>query len=230
MRPLVQNLPLAWARFKATRRRNMRTNKLVAALGIAVLAACAKEDKTAYDSTQTTDTAAAAAATPTNTPATLTDPNIAALLDEANMADSANGKIASTKGTQADVKAFGVLMTKDHHALRKQGQDLATKLNVTPTPPANDSLPAKAQMVADSLNAMPKGAAWDKWYIDHEVTMHQEVLGLIDQALGAAQNAELKDLLTKARPNIEMHLKRAQDIQSKLGATATDSSATTKKP
>jgi putative membrane protein len=198
----------------------MRMNTLVAALSIAVLAACAKEDKTGYDSTATTDTATAAAATPSATPA-LTDANIAALLDEANAADSAHGKVASTKGTNADVKAFGVLMMNDHHALRKAGQDLVTKLGVSPTPPANDSLPAKAQMTADSLNAMSKGAAWDKWYIDHEVMMHQDVLALIDQALAAAQNPELKDLLGKARPNIEMHLKRAQDIQTKLGSAAT---------
>jgi putative membrane protein len=186
-------------------------------LSIAVLGACAKGDKSAYDSAGTTDTATAASATPT-TPA-LTDANIAALLDEANAADSANGKIASTKGTNADVKAFGVLMMNDHHALRKAGQDLVTKLGVTPTPPSTDELPAKAKMLSDSLTSQAKGAAWDKWYIDHEVTMHQDVLALIDQAQAAAQNAELKDLLTKARPNIEMHLKRAQDIQSKLGAT-----------
>ena len=197
----------------------MRINKLVAALGIAVLAACAKGDKTGYDSTTTTDTAAAAAATPA-TPA-LTDANIAALLDEANAADSAAGKVASTKGTSADVKAFGVLMMNDHHALRKAGQDLVTKLNVTPTPPANDSLPSKVQMITDSLTAIPKGAAFDRWYINNEVGVHQMVLGLIDSALGAAQNAELKDLLAKARPNIEMHLKRAQDIQTKLGTAAT---------
>jgi putative membrane protein len=197
----------------------MRMNTLVAALGIVVLAACAKDDKTGYDSAGTTDTATAASATPT-TP-TLTDANIAALLDEANAADSAHGKLASTKGTNTDVKAFGVLMMNDHHALRKAGQDLVAKLNVTPAPPANDSLPAKAKMTADSLNAMPRGAAWDKWYIDHEVMMHQDVLALIDQASGAAQNAELKDLLAKARPNVEMHLKRAQDIQTKLGSAAT---------
>ena len=198
----------------------MRINKLVAALSIAVLAACGTNDGNTTDST-TIPTDSATAATPAPTTPTLTDANIAALLDEANMADSAAGKIASTKGTNADVKAFGVMMMNDHHALRKAGQDLVTKLGVTPTPPANDSLPAKARMTADSLNALPKGAAWDKWYIDHEVTMHQEVLGLIDQALGAAQNAELKDLLTKARPNVEAHLKRAQEIQGKLGAVAT---------
>jgi len=41
------------------------------------------------------------------------------------------------------------------------------------------------------------------------------VLTYIDQALGAAQHAELKDLLGKARPAIEGHLKRAQDIQTR---------------
>ena len=197
----------------------MRIHKLVAALSMAVLAACAKDNAGTTDSGLTTDSATAATPAPT-TPA-LKDANIAALLDEANTADSSAGKIASTKGTSADVKAFGVMMMNDHHALRKAGQDLVAKLGVTPMAPANDSLPAKAAMVADSLNAMPKGAAWDKWYIDHEVTMHQEVLGLIDAALGSAQAAELRDLLTKARPNVEAHLKRAQDIQSKLGTAAT---------
>ena len=205
----------------------MRMNKFVAAMSIAVLAACAKEDKTAYDSAGTSDTAAAASATATPATPALTDANIAALLDEANAADSAHGKMASTKGTNADVKAFGVLMMNDHHALRKQGQDLVKKLNVTPEPPANDSLPTKAKMVADSMTAMAKGAAWDKAYIDHEVMMHQEVLTLIDQAQSAAQNAELKDLLTKARPNVEMHLKRAQDIQGKLGSASADSTKKT---
>jgi putative membrane protein len=215
---------------QVTMERNMRINKLVAALSMAVLGACAKGDKSEYDSTgTTTDTTAAASATatPATTTPALTDANIAALLDEANMADSANGKIASTKGSNADVKAFGVLMMNDHHALRKQGQDLVKKLNVTPEPPASDSLPAKAKMLSDSLTSMKKGAAWDNWYIDHEVMMHQDVLNLIDQASSAAQAPELKDLLSKARPNIEMHLKRAQDIQGKLGATATDSTPKT---
>ena len=198
----------------------MRINMLVAAVGTVVLVACAKDNAANTDSARLADSAAAATPTTPAAPA-LTDANIAALLDEANAADSAHGKIASTKGTNADVKAFGVMMMNDHHALRKMGQDLVTKLGVTPAAPANDSLPAKAQMVTDSLTSMARGAAWDKWYIDHEVAMHQEVLGTIDAALGAAQAPELKDLLTKARPNVEAHLKRAQEIQGKLGTAAT---------
>jgi putative membrane protein len=202
----------------------MRMTSLVAAAGVVALVACAKEKGGEYDSAAMNDSTKAASATPSmsaDTTAKLNDANIAALLDEANAADSAAGNLASTKGTKVDVRAFGKLMMNDHHALRKAGQDLATKLSLTPVPPANDSLPAKTKAALDNLTSMEKGAGWDKAYIDGEVATHQMVLGLIDQAQGAAQNSELKDLLTKARPNIEMHLKRAQDLQAKLGADST---------
>src|SRR5215207_8142854 len=42
----------------------------------------------------------------------MTDPNIMALLDEANKADSSSGAMAATKGTSPDVKAYGKLMMK----------------------------------------------------------------------------------------------------------------------
>jgi putative membrane protein len=120
-------------------------------------------------------------------------------------------------------------MMKDHHALRKGGQDLAKKLNVTPEPPANDTLPAAAQRMADSLKAQPKGAAWDKAYIANEVASHQAVLALLTSAQSAAQDTSLKALIVKAQPLIQAHLAKAQDIQSKLGATASTGNDTAKK-
>src|SRR5919112_3153 len=48
----------------------------------------------------------------------LSDANIMALLDEANMADSASGAYTVTKATNPDVKAFARLMMAEHHALR----------------------------------------------------------------------------------------------------------------
>jgi putative membrane protein len=202
---------------------SIRVTHGIAVLGACALWACSKGDNKA-DSAAAADSAARAAAATapaapaTPAPATLTDANIAALLDEANMADSAHGNMASTKGTSAAVKDFGRQMMRDHHTLRKAGQDLATKLNLTPTPPSGDTLPSHAQRMGDSLNAQAKGAAWDKAYIDHEVAMHQGVLSLIQTALGAAQDTSLKALLTKAQPNVEGHLKKAQDIQSKLSS------------
>jgi putative membrane protein len=189
-----------------------------------LLAACAKKDNYA-DSTKPADSMAAMAPAPATNPAPapapLTDANIAAILDNANAADSSVGHLASTKGTNAEVKAFGRDMMRDHHALRKMGQDLVKKLKVTPEMPAGDNSVAQAKSWQDSLSSMPKGAAWDKAYIDHEVTYHQAVIQTAQTAEGAAQNAELKALITKAIPNLQAHLKKAQDIQGKLGTPAT---------
>ncbi len=205
----------------------IRRTSIAALCASAFVAACSKSENNA-DSARLADSAAAATPAPAGSSSmasaapTLTDANILALVDEANMADSSAGSVAATKGTNAEVKTFGRDMMRDHHALRKMGQDLAKKINVTPAMPANDSSMARDKAWVDSLNSMPKGTAWDKAYIDHEVGVHTQVLATLHTAEGAAQNAELKSLITKAIPTIESHLKKAQDIQSKLqSASAT---------
>ncbi|MFI5229245.1 MAG: DUF4142 domain-containing protein [Gemmatimonadales bacterium] len=208
---------------------SIRLTRGVALLGACALwAACSKsENKTDTTAAMSTDTTKAAATTPP-APAPLTDANIAALLDEANGADSANGNLAASKGTNAQVKSFGKRMERDHHSLRKQGQDLAKKLNLTPQAPANDTLPAMAQKLADSLKATPKGAAFDKLYIDDEVGVHQYVLNLLQTAEGAAQDTSLKALITKAQPLIQAHLTEAQSIQTKLNSAPAAAADSTK--
>ena len=176
---------------------------------------------------QGSDTASGAAESPTMRADTassaseasgaLTDANIVALLDEANMADSASGAYALTKATNPEVKAFAKLMIGEHHALRQQGQQLAKRLNVTPAPPANDPLKPAVESEMAALRAAPKGAQFDRTYIEQEVTMHKAVLDLAEKAHGAAKNEELKGLIEQAKPVIEKHLERAEEIQKKLG-------------
>ncbi|HEV8453573.1 MAG TPA: DUF4142 domain-containing protein [Gemmatimonadales bacterium] len=173
--------------------------------------------------------AAASAATPPDTggaaPAAtpkggLGDSNIVALLDEANMADSAAGAVALKKATNPDVKAFAKLMMADHHALRVQGQALAKQLAVTPKLPERDPLAGYIRNETDALKKTPKGAEFDRTYIDHEVSVHQAVLDFANQARVTTQTPELKDLIGKAVPVIQKHLDQAQEIQKKLGSTA----------
>jgi putative membrane protein len=160
-----------------------------------------------------TDSAAAPAAAP----GTLTDANIVALLDEANMADSASGAFALKKATSPDVKAFAKLMMGEHHALRAAGQQLAKRLNITPAAPADDPLKPAAQSEMAALQSAPKGAQFDKTYIDQEIGIHQAVLDLAAKAHDATQNPDLKKLIEQAKPVIEKHLNRAQTIQKRLG-------------
>ncbi len=147
----------------------------------------------------------------------LSDANIVALLDEANMADSASGAYALGKATNPEVKAFAKLMMGEHHSLRVQGQQLAKRLNVTPAPPADDPLKPAAASEMAALRAAPKGAQFDRTYIEQEVGIHKAVLDLAEKAHGAAQNEELKKLIEQAKPVIEKHLDRAEEIQKKLG-------------
>jgi putative membrane protein len=63
-----------------------------------------------------------------------------------------------------------------------------------------------------------KGKAFDKAYVDQEVTYHQAVLDAIDKTLvPSAKNEELKSLIVKVRPAIAAHLEHAKHLQSQLG-------------
>lgn len=189
-------------------------------LAVAALVAvgCGRKENggadTAASSILGTDTAAASASS--TTPGTWTDANIFALLDEANMADSAAGALATTKGTSSAVRDFGRRMTRDHHALRVSGEALAKRLKITPTPPADDNLVADSQKNLDNLNSTAKGKDFDKAYIDSEVEAHKRVLELATNGMEQAESTELKNLIQKAAPVIRGHLDLVQSIQKNL--------------
>ncbi len=178
---------------------------------LALVAACGekKSDNTMADST-------AMAVDTTAMPPALTDPNIVYILDQASASDSARGALAETKGTNKDVKDFGRMMMGEHHGLRVAGLDLAKKLAVTPMAPAGDQSEAMAAQEMSLLESTAKGAAWDKAYIDYEVTYHQAVLETATKALGLAQNQELKDLISTAAPVLQRHLDRALELQKNM--------------
>jgi len=193
------------------------------AIAALTVAACRKKENYGTDTTAAAsstvggDTAAiAAAGAPAVVGGTWTDANIFALLDEANAADSSAGAVAATKGTASSVRDYGRQMMRDHHQLRVQGAALAKKLNITPSAPSDDPLPAAAQSEMNTLNTTAKGKDFDKAYIDAEVDAHKQVLDIATKAAGQTQNAELKNLIQKAAPVIQGHLDKAESIQKNL--------------
>ena len=187
-------------------------------LGFSTLAifACGPKENAGTDTTAAMAGDTSAMGAQQTAAAAWSDANIFALLDATNVADSAHGAIASTKGTSAAVRDFGRQMMRDHHTMRVEGQALAKRLNVTPTPPAGDTLPAHAQKTSDMLNSTAKGKDFDKAYIDHQVEMHKGVLDLATRSMTAAQSTELKNMLQKAAPVVQGHLDKAQAIQRNM--------------
>jgi len=187
------------------------------------LGACkGKENASATDTTSAaatpapTDTGAGAAAAAPSSPATLSDANIVALLDEVNMADSTLGAAALPKATSSQVKSFAKLMMGEHHALRLQGQQLAKKQNITPQAPTDDPFKSAVDNEQTALSSAAKGHAFDSTYIANEVGIHQAVINWAGTAESQAQNQALKDLIKAAGPVLQKHLDRAQQIQKTL--------------
>ena len=145
------------------------------------------------------------------------DAQIAHIVVTANQVDIDAGRLAERKGSTADVKAFGKQMVTDHSGVNKQAGDLARKLGVKPEDnPTSQSLKSGGDANVRKLNGL-SGAAFDKAYVDQEVTYHQAVLDAIDKTLVPnAQNAELKALIVKVRPAIAAHLEHAKMMQAKL--------------
>ena len=76
------------------------------------------------------------------------DPTIVAIFDAANTWDMETGALGAARGTTKEVRDFGRMMVRDHRAVRQQGRDLAKRLGVHPTAPADTS------MLADHHKAM----------------------------------------------------------------------------
>ena len=146
------------------------------------------------------------------------DAQIASIVVTANQVDIDAGKLAAERATNAEVKAFGKQMVTDHTGVNKSATDLAAKLKVTPQDnPTSQSLKTGGEKNIANLKKL-QGAAFDKAYIDNEVTYHQQVLDALDKTLiPSASNAELKALLVKVRPAFVAHLEHAKKIQTSLG-------------
>ena len=146
-----------------------------------------------------------------------TEPQIAAIVVTANQVDIDAGELARSTTKNKEVEKFANQMVTDHSGVNEAATALVTKLHVTPEDNATSaSLKRAGDDNIQHLKTL-SGQAFDRAYIDNEVTYHQNVLDAIDHTLiPTAQNTELKALLVKVRPAFEAHLAHAKQIQASL--------------
>ena len=148
----------------------------------------------------------------------LDDPTIVAIFDNANTADIETGKLAAERGHSEEVRQFGAMLARDHEMVRRQGRDLAKKLGVTPTPPADDRSARDQAALLRRLEAL-RGAEFDRAFLQHEVEFHRAVITAIETTLlPAIKNEELETLVTKVAPAFQAHLEMAQNLGKRLAA------------
>ena len=147
----------------------------------------------------------------------LTDPEVASVAVVANQIDIGYAEIAKGKSKNDDILQFAQTMANDHKAVIDQAVALVKKLGVTPKD--NDlskKLLAGAEKTKKSLNSK-SGDAFNKAYIDNEVSYHKAVISTVENVLiPDAENKELKDLLQNVMPTLKAHLEHAEMVQKKI--------------
>ena len=145
---------------------------------------------------------------------TLSDAEIVQVLHVANMGEVKAAQAAQGKAKSSQVKAFADMMIKDHTAMDGKVMDVAQKLGLKPADSAlATGLSAKANTAIAALKAT-SGEAFDDGYLASQVSMHGDVQEAIrDSLMPSVKSPELKALLQEAKPKIDAHLQRAQQLQ-----------------
>ena len=192
---------------------------LIPLAALALAAACStKADQADRQDTAGGAATGAVAATPAASPSApaLDDATIVAIFDAANSADIETGELAAERGSTKAVRDFGAMLARDHRAVRQQGRDLAQRLGVAPTPPANDPS-ARAHAEAMATLRSKQGAEFDRAFLEHEVEFHQNLIDAIQGTLlPAIRNQELRDLVVKVAPAFQAHRDMAANLRQKV--------------
>jgi putative membrane protein len=135
----------------------------------------------------------------------------------ANLAEIEAGKLAASKASGADVKKFAQQMVDDHTKQLQELQTLAQSKNVQlPTSPDT-----KHQREMKKLQDL-SGADFDRAYMRAQIKDHRDAHKLAERTAKRGKDPELKAAAGKAAPEIQDHLKLAQQIadQHKGGAAS----------
>lgn len=146
-------------------------------------------------------------------PGTPSDANIVAIVLAANNADILYGTLAAAKSPNAEIRRFAATTVRDHQAVNQAATALATKIGLIPEDnAASFDLRDNAEDKRGQLRDL-EGAAFDRAYVENEITYHTRLLATIDDQLApSARNAELGSLLTSVRPAVAAHLEHARSL------------------
>jgi len=151
-------------------------------------------------------------ATPSSTATDTTARGFLTKAAEGGMAEVELGRLASTKATNSEVKAFAQKLVTDHSKANDEVKALAAKKNITlPT-----SVGAKHKAEHDKLAAM-SGAAFDRAYVDAMLADHQKDVAEFKQQSTMNQDADVKAFAARTLPTLEAHLKQVESLSKSVG-------------
>ena len=120
-------------------------------------------------------------------------------------------------GTDPTVKEFARMMVKDHRQALDSMYGLATKLNVTPQMSEKAAhLDKEFKTDIQDLKAKKDGPELDKEFMDEQIDLHQETIGVMKDLDEKNKDATLKRAITATLPKMQAHLDQAKQVRKNL--------------
>ncbi len=132
---------------------------------------------------------------------------------EVDMKEIELGKLAQTKATNADVKAFAKMMIDEHTKSSSDTKALAGKNNVSLPMALTD----KGQDAMKDLND-ETGMDFDKKYVDMMVDGHEKTIDKMEKASEKAKEEDVRMWAANMLPTLRKHLDHAKALKEKLDA------------
>ena len=192
----------------------MRTSRALVLITVLGIAACSGSDASAraFDTTGRRDSIAGVAA------ASMKEEHVIGLLAWNNEADSALGALGATNGGTLAIKDFGRMISREHHALRREALDLERRLGVAAQRPhVLPDMPPQA--LREMVDSIPPGAAWDQAYLQLAVEAHKSAMENLARALAATKSPAVKSFIERTAPILQKHLDRAERLQKTSAET-----------
>jgi len=131
----------------------------------------------------------------------------------ANLSEIAMARLALTKSQNEDVKDFANMIERDHQAALEDLTDLMKEKGVS----LPRTLSPETKMDIEALTAL-SGPELDRQFVNNMVADHQKALEMFRDQVNIAQSPEVRKYAEGLLPKLEMHLEKAQRLQSKLFA------------
>ena len=133
---------------------------------------------------------------------------------EMDLSDIDMARLALQKSPNPDVRDFANMILRDQTSALEDLSDLMRAKGVSQPRIASPD----ARQDADRMAALT-GPEFDREFINMMVADHQKAVDMFRDQIGIAMDADVKKYSEDLLPILEMHLEKAQRLQSKLFRT-----------
>jgi putative membrane protein len=130
---------------------------------------------------------------------------------QASLAEIDMARIALQKSDNIDVRDYATMIKSDHTGALVDLMDLMKDKNV----PAPKTLSGDTRQDIARMNALT-GPELDREFINSMVADHQKAVEMFREETTTPQNPDVKKYAEETLPKLEMHVEKAQRLQSKL--------------